>query len=156
MIVSVPVRVPDCVGLNVTPIVHFNPAPTLGLHALLDTAKSPLAVTDDTLNDDARWLVSVTVFAALVVPTAWVANVSLVGERLMVTEPVPLRVTVCGLPAALSVKVNVPVASPVTVGENVTPTSHFAPAAMFDPQVLLAIAKFALVAMFVNVSAVVF
>jgi hypothetical protein len=152
--VKAPVRVPDWVGLNVTAIVHFNPAPTLGLQALLDTAKSPLAVTDDTLKDDERWLVRVTSFAALVVPTVWVANVSLVGERLMDTEPVPLRLTVCGLPVALSVNVNVPVSAPVLVGENATPTWHFAPAATLGIHVSLVISKFVLAAIFVNVRAV--
>jgi len=151
--VNVPVRVPDCVGLNVTPMAHFDAAPTLGLQALLDTAKSPLAVTDETLNDDERWFVIVTVLAALVVPTAWLTNVSLAGARLMVAEPVPLKLTVCGLLSALSVNVSVPVCAPVAVGEKVTPTLHVAPAAMLDPQVLLAIAKFVLAAMFVNVSA---
>jgi len=138
--VKAPVRIPDCVGLNVTPIAHFDPAPTLGLQALLDTAKSPLAVTDDTLKDGDRWLVRVTTFAALVVPTVWAANASLEGERLMVAEPVPPRLTVCGLPVALSVNVSVPVNAPVVVGENVTATWHFAPSAILDPQVLLAIA----------------
>jgi hypothetical protein len=38
----------------------------------------------------------------------------------------------------LSVNVSVPVAAPVAVGENVTPTVQLAPAAILDPQVLLA------------------
>jgi hypothetical protein len=39
------------------------------------------------------------------------------------------------------VKVSVPVAAPVAVGVNVTPTLQLAPAAMLVPQVLLAIPK---------------
>jgi len=55
--------------------------------------------------------------------------------------PVPLRLTFCGLFEALSVKVRVPLAAPVAVGVNVTPTAQLAPAEMLLPQVLLAIAK---------------
>ena len=45
-----------------------------------------------------------------------------------------MRLTVWGLFAALSVNVSVPVAPPVAVGENVTPTVQLAPAAILDPQ----------------------
>jgi hypothetical protein len=41
-------------GLNVTPMVHLSPAPTLGLHVLLATAKSPLVATDDMATDTLR------------------------------------------------------------------------------------------------------
>jgi hypothetical protein len=43
--------------------------------------------------------------------------------------PVPVSVTVCGLPAALSVMVKVPARAPVAVGVNVTLITQFAPAA---------------------------
>jgi hypothetical protein len=46
-----------------------------------------------------------------------------------------------------SVKVSVPVAAPTAVGENVTPTVHWAPAAILVPQVLLDTAKPTLVTM---------
>lgn len=46
-----------------------------------------------------------------------------------------------------------PVADPIAVGENVTPTAQLPPAAMPAPHVLLATAKPALVAMLANVSA---
>src|SRR5207302_5919919 len=55
---------------------------------------------------------SVTVCAALVVPTVWLAKVSEAGERLAVVvgaAPVPVRPTVCGLPEALSVTLELPV-----------------------------------------------
>src|SRR5215831_19389643 len=35
-------------------------------------------------------------------------------------EPVPLRLTVCGQLLALSVSLNIPLAGPIVVGENVT------------------------------------
>jgi len=69
--------------------------------------------------------------------------------------PVPARLTVCGLFKALSTNVRVPAAAPLTVGENFTLTLHFAPAAMLAPQVLLEIAKPALVAMLEKLSATV-
>ena len=66
--------------------------------------------------------------------------------------PVPVRLTVCGLFAAVSVNVSVPVAVPVAVGENVTPTVQLAPAATLVPQVLLETAKPALAAMLEKLS----
>src|ERR1035441_8800100 len=38
------------------------------------------------------------------------------------SQPVPLKLTACGLPTALSVKVRLPVAAPAAVGEKVTAT----------------------------------
>jgi len=83
----------------------------------------------------------VIVWAALVLPTEALAKVKLAGETATGAEPVPIRLTVCGLLAASSVNVNVPVRAPMAVGENVTPTLHDVPAEMLVPQVLLAIAK---------------
>jgi hypothetical protein len=63
------------------------------------------------------------------------------GKRLNISTvcycPVPERVTTCWLVKAESVNVSVPVAGPVTVGENVTPTVQVAPAPMLAPQELL-------------------
>jgi len=64
---------------------------------------------------------------------------------------VPLRETVCGLPAALSVIVTVPFTLPVVFGASVTLMAQFAPAASVAPQVLVS-AKFALAAILVIVS----
>ncbi len=58
---------------------------------------------------------------------------------------VPLREMVCGLPAALSVNVTVPVTLPVVFGTRVTLMAQLAPAASVAPQVLVS-AKFALTA----------
>jgi hypothetical protein len=102
----------------------------------------------------ARWLVSVTLDAALAEPTLRLANVSVAGEIVTGKELVPLRATVCGLFGALSVNVSVPESAPASLGENVTPILHAAPAATLVPQVLLAIAKSPAVATPVNVSAV--
>src|SRR5206468_10420164 len=80
---------------------------------------------------------SVTVCAALVVPTVWLAKVSEVGERLAVVvgaAPVPVRATVCGLPEALSVTLELPVRVPDAVGVNVTLMLQFPPDAREPPQ----------------------
>jgi len=69
-------------------------------------------------------LESVTVCAALVEFNVWLANVSDAGERLAPgvpgANPVPVRPTVCGLPAALSVMVTAAPRAPAAVGVNVT------------------------------------
>ena len=69
-------------------------------------------------------LVSVTICAALVVFTCWLANVKFDDDRLAVgagiAVPVPLSVIVCGLPEALSVMVTAAARAPVAVGVNVT------------------------------------
>jgi hypothetical protein len=53
------------------------------------------------------------------------------------SSPVPVSVTVCGLPAALSVTVTLPVLIPVAVGSKVTLMVQLALAATLEPQVLV-------------------
>jgi hypothetical protein len=53
------------------------------------------------------------------------------------TVPVPVRFTVCGLPAALSVIDNVPVRVPLCVGLKVTLMVQLASAARLEPQVFV-------------------
>ena len=53
--------------------------------------------------------------------------------------PAPARLTVCGLFAAESVNVNVPVMVPFTAGVNVTLTVQLAPPLTLDPQVFAVI-----------------
>jgi hypothetical protein len=50
---------------------------------------------------------------------------------------VPVRLTDCGLPEALSVIVKLAVRLPAAVGVNVTLMVQFAPAATLEPQVLV-------------------
>jgi hypothetical protein len=66
--------------------------------------------------------------------------------------PVPVSLIVCGLPAALSEMVNVPLSAPPAVGWKVTLIEQFAPAARLDPQVLVS-AKSPVAAMLVIASA---
>ena len=83
-------------------------------------------------------LLNVTLCDRLVVPNFSEPKVKLVDERLTTgAVPVPVRLTVCGLPPALSVIVIAPVCVPVAVGVNVTLIMQFAPAANDVPQVLV-------------------
>ena len=83
-------------------------------------------------------LLRVTLCAALVVPTFWLLNVRLVGETLApAAAPVPVRLTVCGLPAALSEILTVAVRVPDAVGVNFTLIVQLLFAATELPQVLV-------------------
>ena len=83
-------------------------------------------------------LFRVTVCAALVVPTAWLLKVRLVGERLTtVAVPVPLRLTVCGLPLALSAIFSEAPRLPLAEGVKVTLMVQLPAAATELPQVLV-------------------
>src|SRR6266404_1094027 len=86
-------------------------------------------------------LVSVTFWATLEVFSAWFPKPT--GEGLKVTAgaitvaPEPVRLTVRGLPEALSVIVIAPVLVPVAVGVNVTLIVQFPAAATEAPQVFV-------------------
>jgi len=83
-------------------------------------------------------LLRVTLCAALVVPTFWLLNVRLVGETLVVdAAPVPVRLTVCGLPGALSKMLIDAVRAPAAVGVNVTLIVQLLFAATELPQVFV-------------------
>lgn len=151
-----PVAAPLAVGLNVTPTEQLAPAPMPVPHVLLAIAKTPVIPMLVKLRDTLWWLVTVTVVAAVVVPVVTVPKLRVLAERVtgeLVVPPVPLRLTVCGLLVALSVKVNVPVVAPVAVGVNVTPTEQVPPAATLAPHVLLAMLNPALTATGLRVSA---
>ena len=85
-------------------------------------------------------LVRVTGCAELVVPTGRLPKARLAGERLTtgaVLVPVPERLTVWGLPAALSEMLRVPLRVPVAVGVKVTLIVQLAPAATLVPQLFV-------------------
>ena len=83
-------------------------------------------------------LLRVTVCTVLVLPTAWLPKARLVGERLTTAAvPVPERLTLCGLPRALSVMLSEAVRLPLAEGVNVTLIVQWAPAASDLPQVLV-------------------
>jgi hypothetical protein len=87
-------------------------------------------------------LVTVTVWAVLVVLASWV-KVKPGAEKLTAgAVPVPLKVTVCGLPLALSVKTSEALKLPVVAGVNVTLTAQVLPGVTVAPvQVSALLAK---------------
>jgi hypothetical protein len=105
LIVNVPVRVPTAVGVNLTPIVQDAPPARLDPQVLV-CEKSPLFVPAmrmlEMLNAAVPRFFKVTLLAALVVPTVRLAKVIVAGDT-VTPVPVPLKLTVWGLPMALSV-----------------------------------------------------
>src|SRR5271156_3349640 len=80
----------------------------------------------------------VTGWTALVVPTAWVAKLMLLGDNVTsAATPVPDSCMVSGLSPALSVRVITPGFEPVTVGVKDTWILQAALAATEDPQLLV-------------------
>ena len=71
-------------------------------------------------------------------PTTWLAKVRLVGEMLTAgAVPVPVRLTLWGLPVALSVTVRAVLRVPLAAGVKVTLIVQLAPAATELPQLLV-------------------
>lgn len=83
---------------------------------LSDSVNEPEIVTFVIVRSAVPVFVSVTVCGALLVPMSCAGKVSEEGENVATglgVTPVPLRATVCGLPAALSVTVSVPVSAAI-------------------------------------------
>ena len=79
-------------------------------------------------------------------PTTWLAKVRLVGEMLTAgAVPVPVRLTLWGLPVALSARVTAALRVPLAVGVKVTLIVQLAPAATELPQLLVCAKSLALV-----------
>jgi hypothetical protein len=128
-------------GLKVTLIVQFPPAAT-ELPQVLVWAKSlafvPAIPTLVMLNVALPPFVRVTLCAVLVVPSAWFPNDRLLEESVTdAAVPVPERLTVCGLPLALSVMLTKAARLPLAEGLKVTLIVQFPPAATELPQVLV-------------------
>jgi len=152
--VRVPVAAPEAVGVKVTPTVQVVPAATLVPQVLLEMPKGPLVAMPENVSDPLWLLVNVTDLAELVEPTAAVLKLRDEADSVTGALPVPLRLTVCGLVAAPSVKVRAPGAAPSAIGVKVTPTLQLPPAATLVPQVLLAIANGPVATMLLMLSAV--
>lgn len=145
VIVTLAERLPTASGLKVTEIVQFAPAATLGPQVWV-WAKSPeLAPVTKMLVIDkgaVPVLVSVTTCAALVTPTSKLPKLRLLKlSDTTGTWPVPVRLTVCGEPVALSVTATLAVRMPDAVGLNATEKLQCAPAATVGPQPLLVSVK---------------
>lgn len=126
--VKVPVLAAVPVGVNVMRIVQVDPA-AIGEASVEqvppEIANGPLMVMLENVSVSEPVLVffTVTVIGALVVFCACAGNVTLAGVTITVVTcavVVPLSVTVCGLPVALSLIESVPVLGAVPVGVNVT------------------------------------
>jgi len=132
LMVSVPVRVPVRTGVKVTVTMQLWLAGTEV--QVVVAAKSPVAVTLERVIVVVPAFTMVTVWLALVVPTAAVPRFRLVGDTVIADAPVPVRETVC-LPVA-RVMVRAPVLVPEAVGLKVTETVQDLPAAIDEPQVV--------------------
>jgi len=135
--VSVALSAPLMLGLKATLIVHEALAASVAgkTGQLFVWGKSALFVPVNAMlvivSGPVLVLLSVTGCAVLVVPTAWLPKLKLAGEAVAVGEtPVPVKETVCGLPAALSVMVRKPGRVPPVEGVKVTLIVQFAPAAI--------------------------
>lgn len=134
--VSVPILLPNAEGLNATLMLHVLPAGTL-VPQVFVSAKSPAAAMLVIASVVLKLLVNVIIWAVLIVPAGWLLKLRLLGESVAVGLPVPSKDTVCGLPAALSMKVIAPVRDPVAVGVNVTLIVQLPPTTTVLPQVFV-------------------
>ena len=139
VIVSVPVRIPAAVGANATLTVHVAFPTSVAPQPLLATVKSPAATTPEIVKVVARLFFTVTVCAALVVPTACNPNVNPTGNAVACgSTPLPVVVITSGLtPAASTLIATFPFRAPLAVGANVTFIVHAPPAANAVPQLFV-------------------
>jgi hypothetical protein len=134
---SVPLLRPGVAGINVMLMVQLAPTAMFAPQAFV-CAKSPLAVMLEISNGSSPVLLRVTGSAGLVVLTTCSPKVSAGAERLTAgAMPIPLRLTTCGLSAALLATVIVPVLVPLSVGAKTTLRLQAAPGGKLGPQVFV-------------------
>jgi len=136
VILNAALRVPLAVGVNVTPMLQLALGAKEVPH-LLVWAKSPGSVPLMAIlmvRMLMPTLVKVTFCGEPVVPIVTDPKFRLVGESFAVV-PIPLRLTFCGLPAALSEMLSAAVRVPEAVGLKVMLMPQLAPAANELPQV---------------------
>lgn len=116
-----PLAEPPVVGVNVTATVQVPEAGTgvdvehvVPVAAIANGPEAAMAVK---VRLALPVFVSVTVCALLVLFTSWAEKVSAADRLTTGAVPVPVKLTDCGLPEALSVIVRVAVSAPLTVGE---------------------------------------
>jgi hypothetical protein len=126
VMVSVPVRLPKAVGVNVTEISQVAPAANvLGDNGQVEVwAKSPDVEIPETVSGTVWLFFRVTLCPGLVVLTTRLEKVRLAGSKVTGAVPVPLSSASCGEFVALSLTVSVPVRAPTAVGVNVTEIVH--------------------------------
>ena len=146
--VSVAVRVPAAVGVNVTLTVQLPEPAKVVPQVFAEMAKSPALAPEMAmlvmLIDAVPALARVTDCGELVELTLVAAKVRLAGVTdafAVLLVPVPVNATVCGLFVAESVKVSVAVRVPAAAGVNVTLTVQLPEPARVAPQVFDEMAK---------------
>jgi len=112
---------PVFVGSNCTVMVQLAPAPRLAPQVPSPPranwlALAPARAIPVMLIDEPRLLVKVTIDSELSVPVAWLPKLMLVGLSVTAGVPVPERLTLCGLPVALSVMDSNAYAAAMTLG----------------------------------------
>jgi hypothetical protein len=146
---SIAVKLAADAGVKVTEMVQVDDAASVVPQVLAEMAKSaglvPVSATPEIVSDALPWLESVRICAAAVEPTAVVAKVTLLGVRTACgtsgAVPVPVSVTVCGEPDALSETATVAAKLAADAGVKVTEMVQFPAAASELPQVFAEIAK---------------
>jgi hypothetical protein len=119
------VSAPVTVGVNPAYTVQVAPAVRVAPHVLRarnDVGLVPPSVMESNSTTAVLEFVSVTVFIAELLPTFTVPNASVVALNFSTGTaiPVPVSVTFCGDPVALSVMVNVPLSAPAADGLKLT------------------------------------
>jgi hypothetical protein len=133
--VRVPLTLPIADGVNLTPTVQAAPAASPTRQLLPAIVKPALAAMLEKLRATVWRFVTVTVFAAVVSPTATVPKLRAVDENETAAVPVPVRAAVW-VPA-LSLIVSVPETDPRTVGVKETCMVQEEPGAMLALQLLV-------------------
>jgi hypothetical protein len=147
---SAAVRVPLAAGVNKIAIVQVPPAGTAGLQvstSVKSPALAPVKTRPEMLKLAPPVLLRVTTCEELTMSTPSLPKDKLVGERLaaaLALPPVPARLTLCGLPEALSVTMMPAVRVPAADGLKVTLIVQLAPAAKLDPQLFVCAKSLAL------------
>ena len=123
--------------MNTTLIAQLAPAARLVPQEFV-SLKSPVAATPEMFRVEVPLFVSMTLCAGADDPTSVFANVRLDGfSTANGPSPLPLRLTICGLPLASSVTANIPERVPGCVGVNVTEAVQLAPTASVALHVLV-------------------
>src|SRR5579859_603831 len=133
--VTVPLKAPVFVGVNVTLILQLEPAATCPLQFVV-SLKFAVAATECTFNGAAPLFVSVTVCASDGVLTIWLPKINCALFRVAPgANPVPVSEIVCE--PRLSFTVSMPDSVPATIGVYTTLSVHAVPGASEAEQLLL-------------------